>query len=461
MGTKKDMKESNYKPKILFAGPIGFMSGYGEHARYIFNILLENQDKYDLYLAPTSWANASFNLQKLFSPDQIQLIHSLSQKTAAHVNDGKSTTTRKFDLALHVAVPNEWDIENLADKFIGITAGLETDMCSLEWMQQIFRTDEVWVVSNHAKKTFKKTLSASIKNQRKFYGHEGEMPDKAAGFAVRDKFLDQNVKVIGFPSKRYAEETRDSLDLNLSTKFNFLSINQMGPRKNVETLVADFLRTFKDNPDVGLVLKSHMQNHSVPDKFLCEKILKHWVQLAIGNDEYKCSLYLLHGNLDPAEMNSLYHHKDIHCYVSPTHGEGFGLPLYEAACAGMPIVTVPWSGHMDFLDLNDSKGYLFERIRYMIQPVGAKADRQYISPENNWAVAAPGATGKAMKNTYEAYKPKQRQAEKLQKIILNEKQFQIEDIGERIVQNIDNLVGGLKEEYSSRRTKDLLATLGS
>ncbi len=116
---------------------------------------------------------------------------------------------------------------------------------------------------------------------------------------------------------------------------------------------------------------------------------------------------------------------------------------------------------MDFLDLNDSKGYLFERIRYMIQPVGAKADRQYISPENNWAVAAPGATGKAMKNTYEAYKPKQRQAEKLQKIILNEKQFQIEDIGERIVQNIDNLVGGLKEEYSSRRTKDLLATLGS
>ena len=183
--------------------------------------------------------------------------------------------------------------------------------------------------------------------------------------------------------------------------------------------------------------------------------------MTVGHEKYKCSIYLLHGNLDPEEIKNLFYNEDLHCYVSPTHGEGFGLPLYEAACSGMPIATIAWSGHMDFLDLNDSKGYLFERIRYMIQPAGDKADKQYIGPEFPWAVAAPGATGKAMKNIYKAYSAKKSQAKKLQKIILEEEQFQIDNIEHRIIENIDNLVGELTEEYSSRRTRDLLSTLDS
>jgi glycosyltransferase involved in cell wall biosynthesis len=34
-----------------------------------------------------------------------------------------------------------------------------------------------------------------------------------------------------------------------------------------------------------------------------------------------------------------------------TRGEGFGLPLLEAAASGLPVITTNWSGHLDFMNL--------------------------------------------------------------------------------------------------------------
>ena len=49
------------------------------------------------------------------------------------------------------------------------------------------------------------------------------------------------------------------------------------------------------------------------------------------------------------EMNGLYTHPKIKALISLTHGEGFGLPLFEAAYSGLPVVAPEWSGHLDFL----------------------------------------------------------------------------------------------------------------
>ena len=35
--------------------------------------------------------------------------------------------------------------------------------------------------------------------------------------------------------------------------------------------------------------------------------------------------------------------------VSLTHGEGYGLPLFEAAYNGLPVIAPGWSGQCDFL----------------------------------------------------------------------------------------------------------------
>ena len=49
------------------------------------------------------------------------------------------------------------------------------------------------------------------------------------------------------------------------------------------------------------------------------------------------------------EIHGLYTHEKIKCYITTTHGEGFGLPIFEAAYSGMPIVAPAFSRHLDFI----------------------------------------------------------------------------------------------------------------
>jgi len=74
------------------------------------------------------------------------------------------------------------------------------------------------------------------------------------------------------------------------------------------------------------------------------------IKSLIPNEEdIKCKVYLLHGDMSEAEMHSLYKHPKIKSMICLSHGEGFGLPLFEAAYSGLPIIAPGWSGQCDFL----------------------------------------------------------------------------------------------------------------
>jgi len=66
------------------------------------------------------------------------------------------------------------------------------------------------------------------------------------------------------------------------------------------------------------------------------------------------NIYLLHGDLTENEMSSLYNHSKVKVHVSFTKGEGFGRPLLEASLTGKPIIAPGWSGHLDFLDAENT-----------------------------------------------------------------------------------------------------------
>jgi len=44
----------------------------------------------------------------------------------------------------------------------------------------------------------------------------------------------------------------------------------------------------------------------------------------------------------------------VKALVALTRGEGYGLPILEAAASGLPVIATGWSGHMDFLKLGKS-----------------------------------------------------------------------------------------------------------
>ena len=80
-------------------------------------------------------------------------------------------------------------------------------------------------------------------------------------------------------------------------------------------------------------------------------------------------------------MNSLYSSKKIKGIISATHGEGFGLPLFEASYNALPVLAPGWSGHLDFLyaPVKDKKTKklkrkpLFCKVDYILKPVQKEA----------------------------------------------------------------------------------------
>tara|TARA_R110001583_G_scaffold94119_4_gene237522 strand:- start:2881 stop:3375 length:495 start_codon:yes stop_codon:yes gene_type:complete len=67
---------------------------------------------------------------------------------------------------------------------------------------------------------------------------------------------------------------------------------------------------------------------------------------------------LIHGNMSSKEIACLYKHEKIKAIISPTRGEGYGLPLVDAAASGMPVVATGKTGHLDFLTIEDKQYFL-------------------------------------------------------------------------------------------------------
>ena len=83
---------------------------------------------------------------------------------------------------------------------------------------------------------------------------------------------------------------------------------------------------------------------------------------------HKCKVYLLHGDMSDDEIHSIYRHPQIKGLVALPHGEGFGLPIYEAAYSGLPVVATGWSGQLDFLVDEKGQGHFYD-VAFDMQPI--------------------------------------------------------------------------------------------
>lgn len=382
------------KLKIVITGCYQSHSGYGVHARTVLRALKAVEDKIDLYVLPLSFAQTS----NTYSGPDLEWFQYLTSK----FNPEMLNSPGFFDISIQTGIPTEW--KNFAKYNIGLTAGIETLSIPPEWIQPCNNMNKIITISEFSKRSFINTL---------IEGNSVKTPIDVCSYPIRDI------------------ENYEALGLKITTSFNFLSINQFAPRKNIPNMLHWFIQEFKDNEDVGLVLKIFMQNNSTPDYYATRlqifDILKQY-------QDKKCKVYFLHGDLTDAQINSLYNDPKIKVYVSAQHSEGWGLSLFDAACMAMPVVTTDFGGHKDYLYQNkkDDKGKLklrpfYQKVNFDINPIQPEHHMPgLLNPGQLWAYPHEKDFKLKLREVYKDYGRFKKQAKEL-KDILKEK-YSVENV---------------------------------
>tara|TARA_R110002110_G_scaffold225957_2_gene440116 strand:- start:36520 stop:37773 length:1254 start_codon:yes stop_codon:yes gene_type:complete len=360
------------KKRILVKGPALSRSGYGVQSRFAINALRSREDIFDIYIVNISWGTTGHVAE---NTEEISYIKETMLRTQMYAAQGG-----QFDISLQITVPNEF--EKIAPVNIGYTAGIETTKVAMPWIGKSNQfMDNLIVVSNHARKVFEQTTYDVTDQEGKEHKGWGlQIPIQAVNYPVR-KFDPAPV------------------DITFTTDKNFMVVSQWAPRKNLENTIKWFVENFRDNSEVGLVLKTNTASDSIMDREHTYKRLKGLLE-AVG--EHKCKVYFLHGELTPNELTWLYQHPTMKALINIGHGEGFGLPLFEAAYNGLSLITPTWSGQMDFICKKNKKGKAVPRVNrveydlHEVQPAAVWPG--IIEKDSKWCFARETSYKRALQN---------------------------------------------------------------
>jgi hypothetical protein len=364
------------KPTLVFQAPVATRSGYGDHARDLLHSLYK-LDKFEIKVISTRWGNTPMDSLNYDNEFHKWVVDSIIPKVE-----------QKPDIYIQVTVPNEF--QPLGHYNIGITAAIETTHCALDWIHGCNRMDLIIVPSEHSKKS----LVDTVYNEA----------DKQSGQIIRQFRIEKPVEILfegfdefdfGTDEVAYIEE----LD-QIKEDFAFLFVGHwlrgdLGEdRKNVGMMIKTFAMAFKNEKvKPALVLKTSSAGFSVIDR---ENTINK-IKEVLGSDYKSVPIYLLHGDLTPSQMNSLYEHSKVKAMLNFTKGEGFGRPLLEFSLTGKPVIVSGWSGHLDFLK---SGAVLLEGE---LKPVHESAADQFLLKESQWFNVNVSKALSVIKDVYKNY----------------------------------------------------------
>jgi len=331
-------------PNIILRAPVYSQSGYGVHSKDITMALWDSQ-KFNISLIPTGWAASSLSIESI----------DMREKEALTFMSNNLLHKEAPFIFVHVGIPPEF--QKIGQINIGITAGLEADKITKEWVEGCNRVDLVIVPSNFVKEVF-----------------------QISGVTSRIEVVEEGVDTSVFNDDT-SVITNDLLK-DIEQPINLLSIGQwLGrgigeDRKGIGLLVDTFLKVFEGNSKVGLVLKTYINNNSTVDFTILKERLKDLKQ----NKKYP-QIHLVHGNLTNQEMACLYKHPKITGFISLTSGEGWGRGIAEAIACNLPTAVTGWGGQMHYLNSTNAKLIDFTLKQVPYSAVATK----FFTPDMVWA----------------------------------------------------------------------------
>jgi len=410
------------KFRIIVRAPVLSMSGYGEQSRFAIRALRRHEDKFDIYIIPIPWGNTNWISE---NDEERQWLDDKIRKTSVLLQAEKNP---QFDMSLQITIPNEF--EDLAEINIGYTAGIETTRVAPVWIEKANMMDRIIVISEHSKDVFINSVYDAV--------------NKNTGERHSLK-LQKPINVVPYPVRNF--DADPSFEIDLEYDFNYLLVAQWSLRKNIERTIKWFIEENIDQ-EVGLVIKTNSQANCKIDK---EYTLDQGLRPLLNKyPDRKCKIYLLHGDMTTEELTALYNHSKIKCMLSLTHGEGYGLPLFEAAYNGLPIIAPGWSGQNDFLYASvpgpgggkAKRRALFSEVLFDIRPVPKEGLWEGVIEQGSmWCFPQEGSFKMQLRKTRNKYDKALKNAKQLQEHILEN--FEEEKVYDMFVENI---IGDAKME---------------
>ena len=409
------------KPLCVIQSPLETRSGYGDMARDIIRHIIE-LDLYDVKLISLPWGATPMN-----ALDSVKDAELISRIIVPPIQ-----LSHQPELFIQISVPNEF--QPMGKYNIGITAGIETTLISVPWIDGCNRMNTIWTISEHSKQVIVTTQA------------EERNPD---GSVLSAKKVTVPVEVLHncvhtdvfkkITSEDVSESIRDMM-IDVKEKFAYLFVghwlkgNMGEDRKNVGVLIKVFCETFKQISSVhkpALILKTSGAGFSILDREDILNKIKH-VRASVG---VGCpNVYLLHGELTEDELNGLYNHPKVKVHVSFTKGEGFGRPLLEACMSQKPVIASAWSGQLDFLSPEES--VLVPGELRPVEPGAVWPD--VIIPQSSWFNVDPNAAANALMWTFRKYDQFALQAKRL--AAKNREKFSYEVIKQRTAALLEQYV---------------------
>ena len=262
------------------------------------------------------------------------------------------------DFNLFHGIPPQW--AHLAFPLRNVIAMTvwETDTMPQRWRNSLVNALDVWLPCNFNVEVFNRDLGRST----------FRLPHPILSSAPDDEhYSPRELELLGLHDDDYL----------------FYSIFEWQDRKCPGGMIKAFFEAFSEDGSPVLLLKTNPAALNAA---------QHTLDAMRAETGSQSRVILCCEAWTDSQLQMLHNRGD--CYVSLHKGEGWGYPLFDAACRGKPVVATAYSGPLDFLD--DEHHALVSYREVPVQQAYA-----YYHPGMRWAEPDINQAGNLMRRVYE------------------------------------------------------------
>ena len=347
-----------------------------------------------LVIAPyrdgTGWSHSSE--QTILALDAVDIdvvpraikLNDVSGEVSERIVELEKKSTKGADIVIQYLLPHQLDYSGHFQKNIAYYMTETSHFRNTSWPQRINTMDEAWV------------------------------PCEQNKTAAVESFVTKPIHVVPVPAdtEKYQKKYEKLSIPQLKDKFVFYHIGEVNRRKNLATLVKAFHLEFGPQEPVALVIKGVVPGASVADTEkhiaeICNQTKKH-LKLYNRVDIYHGEI-IISQRLTEEQIMGL--HASCDCYVSPSYGEAWNIPAFDAMAMGKTPICTNIGGPSDYLDAGkEDAGWLIPWKKEPVFGMEGTFDDLYVGNED-WAAIDIYRLRLAMRAAFEDKELREQKAE--------------------------------------------------